>query len=366
MMKSNRIKTVLAIAVLVLAGFVGNAAAGKQLGTPSTAESSKTVKVFVMAGQSNIAGYAGNALLNYQATVPATKDFFAHLRDGAKWIVRDDVFVKFANRKGPLTIGYGANKNYTGIEYEFGHIMGEYLDEPVLLIKVWGGMLYREFRPPSAKLSKQQIEEELLVQQNRLKADNEKNNTDNTLPADAVIKAYGGSYRDIVSEVTNVFDNCDDLFPELKGRKLEVAGFVWFQGFSDQPAKRAAEYKKNLVYLIRDLRKDLNAPKMAFVIPMIGFNGSKEPEGGCLAVQNAQWAMNEMPEFKGNVKSFRTDVFVDKPAEAFFPKWKENFEEWQKIGSHFACHYYGSALWYTKIGHATGEAMIELLKDEQK
>ena len=101
---------------------------------------------------------------------------------------------------------------------------------------------------------------------------------------------------------------------------------------------------------------------MPFVIPMIGFNGSKEPTGGCLTVQNAQWAMNEVPEFKGNVKAFRTDVFVDKPAEALFPKWRENQEEWKKIGSHWACHYYGSALWYTKIGRAAGEAMIELLQ----
>jgi hypothetical protein len=34
--------------------------------------------------------------------------------------------------------------------------------------------------------------------------------------------------------------------------------------------------------------------------------------------------MNEVPEFKGNVKAIRTDVLVDKAAEELFPKWREN------------------------------------------
>ena len=336
-------------------------------GVPATAvraaEAAEAVKVFVMAGQSNIAGYGGNSLFDYQAAAPGTEAFFAHLRKDGKWIVRDDVLVKFADRKGPLTLGYGA-PGFTGIEYEFGYVMGEHLDEPVLLIKVWGGALYQEFRPPSALPPKERLEAELLAQRNRVKADNKKTNQNNPLPTmDDVVKSYGGSYRKILAEVENVFDNCETLFPEFKGMKLEIAGFVWFQGFSDQHPERASEYERNLTCLIRDLRKDLKAPKMPFVIPMIGFNGSKEPEGGCLTVQNAQWAMNDVPEFKGNVKAFRTDVFVDKPAEALFPKWRENYEEWKKIGSHWACHYYGSALWYTKIGHAAGETMIELLKD---
>ena len=337
---------------------------------PATAEETKPkvfkgpVKVFVMAGQSNIGGYAGNPLLEYQAKAPETKAFFAHLRDGDKWVVRDDVFVKFGDRRGPLTIGYGA-PGYTGIEYEFGYVLGQHLEEPVLIIKVWGGALYKEFRPPSAPLSKEQLEAQASDQAKRSQAENKQEQAKLSLPADAVIKEYGGSYRDILTEVANVFENRDALFPQLKGIPMEIAGFVWFQGFSDQHPDRAAEYERNLACLIRDLRKDLKAPTMPFVIPMIGFNGSKEPTGGCLTVQNAQWTMNAVPEFKGNVKAFRTDVFVDKPAEALFPKWRENPEEWKKIGSHWACHYYGSALWYTKIGHAAGDAMIELLQASQ-
>src|SRR5271166_6112889 len=51
----------------------------------------KTVKVFILAGQSNMEGKAPNALLEHQAKDPKTKDLFAHLRKDDKWIVRDDV-----------------------------------------------------------------------------------------------------------------------------------------------------------------------------------------------------------------------------------------------------------------------------------
>ena len=68
----------------------------------------RTVKVFILAGQSNMEGKAPNTLLDHQATDAKTRDLFAHLRKDDKWIVRDDVFIKFLDRKGPLTIGYGS------------------------------------------------------------------------------------------------------------------------------------------------------------------------------------------------------------------------------------------------------------------
>jgi len=79
----------------------------------------KTVKVFILAGQSNMEGKAPNALLEHQAKDPKTKHLFAHLRKDDQWIVRDDVFVKFLDRHGPLTIGFGS-PGRTGVELEFG------------------------------------------------------------------------------------------------------------------------------------------------------------------------------------------------------------------------------------------------------
>ncbi len=112
---------------------------------------------------------------------------------------------------------------------------------------------------------------------------------------------------------------------------------------------------------INDLRKDLKSPKLPVVIAAIGNNGSKEPAGGMLAVSSAQLSMNEVPEYKGNVKAFRTDVLVDKAAEELFPTWKDNIDAWNLVGSDRPYHYLGSAIWYTRIGHGMGEGMIELM-----
>ena len=146
------------------------------------AERDQPVKVFILAGQSNMEGKAENTLLDHQATDPKTTDFFAHLRDGDKWAVRDDVFIKFLGRKGPLTIGYGS-PGRTGAELEFGWMMGDHFEEPVLLIKAaWGGhSLYQKFRPPSAGYpSEEDLQKELEECSERVKA-NEREDTTATI-----------------------------------------------------------------------------------------------------------------------------------------------------------------------------------------
>jgi|GEM_PF-1935570 len=65
--------------------------------------------------------------------------------------------------------------------------------------------------------------------------------------------------------------------------------------------------------------------------------------------------------FKGNVKAFRTNLLADQAAEALYPTWSKDVERWQKTGGDRAYHYLGSAIWFTRIGHAMGAAMLELL-----
>jgi alpha-galactosidase len=340
------------------------------LGSPVGSQAADgTVRVFVLAGQSNMEGKARNTLLDIQAEAPETKDFFAHFRKDGKWIERDDVFIKFLDRKGPLTIGYGS-PGCTGAELEFGWMMGDRFDEPVLLIKAaWGGhSLYQLFRSPSAGYpSEEKLQKELDDAQNRVKANNEKNKKNDPLPTmEDIKKPYGSSYRYMMAEVKGVMDNYETMFPALKGKKLEVAGFFWYQGFNDQfgdlkdPSSPPNEYASNMKHFIKDVRKDLGVPNLPFVIAAIGTNGSKPAQGGGLAVQNAHMAMNDVPEFKGNVKAYRTDLLVDKKAEEMYPNWSKN-PDWVKTGSDRPYHYYGSAIWYTRIGHAAGESMLELL-----
>src|SRR6187431_1350737 len=68
----------------------------------------KTVKVFILAGQSNMEGKAKVSLLETQVKAEATRPYFAHFEKEGKWIERDDVWIKFLDRKGALTVGYGS------------------------------------------------------------------------------------------------------------------------------------------------------------------------------------------------------------------------------------------------------------------
>jgi alpha-galactosidase len=328
----------------------------------------KTVKVFILAGQSNMEGKAPNSLLEHQAKDPKTKHLFTHLRKDDKWIVRDDVFVKFLDRHGPLTIGFGS-PGRTGVELEFGTIMGDHFEEPVILAKAaWGGhSLYKNFRSPSAGFPAVEIlQKELDQMQANVKKANEKNKKNAPLPTmDDVKKQYGASYRNMMAEVKDVMENYAAMFPALKGkRKLQVTGFVWFQGWNDQYGAQD-EYASNMKHFINDVRKDLGKPKLPFVIAAMGQNGSKPATGAMLTIQKAQLAMNDVPEFKGNVKTIRTDVLVDKAAEELYPTWRQNQEQWNLVGGDFAYHYLGSAIWFNRIGKAMGEAMLGLMKTQK-
>ena len=139
-------------------------------------------------------------------------------------------------------------------------------------------------------------------------------------------KDYGSSYRNMMAELKSVMDCHATMFPELKDTKPELAGFVWFQGFNDIFGAQD-EYAFNMKHFIDDVRKALNAPKLPFVIGALGQNGSKPATGGMLTVREAQLSMNDVPEFKGNVKAFPVDVLVDKAAEQMFSDWQKHREK---------------------------------------
>ena len=337
------------------------------------------VRVFVLAGQSNMEGKAQNKLWDFQATDDKTKAFFAHMRKGDKWVVRDDVFIKFLGRHGKLTLGYGS-RGRTGCEFEFGLVMGEHFKEPVLLIKTaWGGRaIGKTFRPPSAGLpSKEALATELERRIKNTKNRNERRKKQaeargrpprlDAYPTMEELKAeFGRDYRAMIAEVRAVLDKPDKFFPSLKGKKLELSGFVWFQGWNDQYNGLEKEYASNLKHLIADVRKDLGVAKLPVVIGAMGQHGSKPVKGAMKTVQDAQLSMNSVPEFKGNVRTIRTDVLVDKAAEELYPGWRKHMSKWEKVGSDHPYHYLGSAIWFTRIGRGFAKTMLELLGESEK
>ena len=56
-------------------------------------------------------------------------------------------------------------------------------------------------------------------------------------------------------------------------------------------------------------------------------------------------------------------MMLDKDAERLMAQKPRDQEETKKFAADDAYHYYGSPIWYTRIGHAAGGAMLELLEN---
>ena len=92
----------------------------------------------------------------------------------------------------------------------------------------------------------------------------------------------------------------------------------------------------------------------------MGVDGAN-PNATVKKFKAAQGAVMDVAEFKGNVALVKTDVFWDTEAEAVFKKgWRENLDEWNKVGSDYGYHYYGSAITMLRMGRAFAEAVLDL------
>jgi len=309
-----------AVRILLAATLALMSAAASDAGQPGKSP----VKVFILAGQSNMEGQGviqadpkrneGKGSLEYLLKAPATADRFKHLagKDG-KWLARDDVWIWYLDRKGPLAVGYGAKETLIGPELQFGHVMGDFFDNQVLLIKLaWGGKsLAKDFRPPSSG------------------------------------GEVGPFYTEVVQKTKQVLAGLKAEFPDYDGGGYELAGFGWHQGWNDRVNQAYNdEYEKNMANFIRDIRKDLGAKNLPFVIAETGMSGREETHPRALSLMKAQAAVAQYPEFKGNVAFVETKDF-----------WRP--KEVSPSGQ--AYHWNNSAETYFLIGNAMGEAMKKLL-----
>jgi len=270
---------------------------------------------------------------------------FPHLVDDqGNWTVRNDVIYKgviSAVAQGPLTAGIQGNT--IGPELQFGHIMGYYYDEPVLLIKASIGnrSLGWDYLPPGS---------ERFTFEGRTYAGYKDTPASwvEGEPKQPVNWYAGKQYDDCVAAVHDVLDNFDELFPQYKDQGYEVAGFVWWQGHKDGNAAHASRYEQNLVRLIKCLRQEFNVPDAPFVLATIGFGGW-EMQGPHLTVANAQLAVSgekgKYPEFKGNVLTVETRGF-----------WRDVSVSPRNQGY----HYNRNAETYMLVGDALGRAMVKL------
>ena len=240
---------------------------------PAGAADKRPIKVFILAGQSNMQGHGRIAMgkdgdLDYAAK----QKQFAYLKKDGKWAERDDVryYHKLGRGgvvKGNFKPGQGGRADNIGPELAFGHVMGDYYDEPVLLIKTaWGGQaIAMTFRPPSSGLPKDDL---LQALHERAK----KKNPDLMLAQ--YKELFGSRYRQSLAEVRDTLANLKKHFSAYRGQGYEIAGFFWQQGWNDATRREfAAEYEANMTNFIKDMRKDLGNKKLPFVIATSGVGG---------------------------------------------------------------------------------------------
>lgn len=300
--------------------------------TASPAAAEGPLKVFVLAGQSNMQGHARVGTLAAMKLDPRLAPLHAELceDDGTPrtcervWI--SSIGCSPQERTGKLTAGFGAGERgeKIGPEFSFGVTVARLLDEPVLLIKTsWGGKsLHTDFRPPSA--GRYEFNESELEGFRKRGVDLEKARAEK----DA---ATGECYRLMIEHVRAVLADIPRVVPGYdRAGGYELAGFVWFQGWNDlvdggaypdrgKPGGYAA-YSEVLTHLIRDVRRDLDAPRLPFVIGVLGVGGPVEEYGPDekrhAAVhrnfRDAMAAPAAMPEFAGTVAAVRTEAFWDR------------------------------------------------------
>ena len=329
-------------------------------------DKTKPVKVFILAGQSNMEGKAKISVIEAQLQNPATRDLYKQLKDGDKWIERDDVWIRYHEHKGKLSVGYHNPKAKTiGPELGFGLVVGDHYAEQVLLIKsAWGGRsVFRDFRSPSAGLPAPEVIEKMLADAQKQAAKAKK-----PLPTmDDIKKPFGASYREMFEEINSTLANLKTYFPDYAGQGYELAGFIWFQGWNDMiNAGYTAEYAANMNHFIKDVRKDLKAPKLPFVIGEMGVDGLNA-SANVKKFKAAQAATLDVPEFRGNVALVKTDGFWDLEADTIFRKgWQKHLDEWNKVGSDYPYHYLGSPKTMLQIGRAFGNAILELRSEKKR
>lgn len=294
-------------------------------------KSSPKLRVFILAGQSNMEGYGkiedpendpGSLADVIENDV---KGEWSKIGESGNWKTLENVYLYFERNGGTIksnvTVGQGAFSDLIGPELMFAHQLDEYYEDPVLIIKTaWGGKsLAEDFRPPSAG------------------------------------GTTGSFYNAMIQKVKDVTQNIGTEFPEIGPSEYEISGFAWFQGWNDGASDDFLnEYESNLKHLVNDVRNDLNNPHLPFIITSSGQGGFEATNDSW--VQSMQNIVSVAQENVGcNDSKYGGRVgFVDtKP-----------FYQDRTVSPDNAIHHFNNnALTFLNIGKAMGDEMIQAIND---
>ena len=352
------------LSALTTSAFAADVQIPKHNGKP--ADMSKPVQVYIMMGQSNMTGMGTKDSLEKSVK---EKNKYQYLVDAdGKWTVRPDVrFVRITSdpKQGVthnewLGTTLGATTSpppgTIGVEYGIGHVIGNAVDAPVMLLKscVGNRALGWHLLPPGS--TRYEVGDKVYAAYREAPASWPKG----TEPPPFDIKEgiftpkgdkpagwYGGKeYDDDTRNAKKVLAELDKHYPGAKG--YEIAGFFWWQGEKDAGNPAWAErYETNLVQLIKSLRKDFNAPNAKFVLATMGEAVKGKTGNNTAKIMEAHLAVSDPakhPEFKGTVATVYTHDMAQ--------------------GGSGNGHYGGKAEVYMDVGEAMGQAMIGLLKNK--
>jgi len=310
------------------------------------ADISRPVQVYILLGQSNMLGFgkvAGDKPGTLEHAVKEKGKYPYLVDEQGNWTTRKDVRnvrVMGSGTKGMrvfnnewLTVKGGR----IGPEFGIGHYLGHAVDAPVMILKscIGNRSLGWDLLPPGSE--QYEYEGKIYAGYKESPLSWEKG----TKPEP--IGWYAGKqYDGDIARAKKVLEELDKYYPGAK--RYEVAGFFWWQGDKDRyKAAHASRYEQNLVRLIKQLRKEFNAPEAKFVCATLGQTekGAEGNEGMILDAMFAVSDADKYPEFKGDVATVYTHPLSQ--------------------GGASNGHYGGNAVTYMNVGEAMGQAMVKLL-----
>jgi hypothetical protein len=314
----------------------------------SASAEQKPLKVFILVGQSNMQGHAHVRTFEHIGMDPQTAPLLREMQneDGTPRVC-ENVWISYLSsggeKQGRLSAGFGADDEKIGPELTFGIFMQKTLNEPILIIKTaWGGKsLNTDFRPPSAgpyEFNESQLE------------NFRKQNKDLAEIKAAKAEATGHYYRLTIDHVKKVLSDIKQVYPDYDPQQgYKLAGFVWFQGWNDMVDRGTYphrdqpggydQYSEVMAHFIRDIRKDLSAPELPFVIGVIGVGGPVDKylpdqqryKGVHQNIRDAMAAPATLPEFNGNVAAVLTENFWDNQLTALKARESEINQQVKKL-----------------------------------
>ncbi|MDA1164836.1 MAG: sialate O-acetylesterase [Planctomycetota bacterium] len=322
------------------------------------ADMSKPVQVYILLGQSNMlgAGKIGPAEKPGSLThaVKEHQKYPYLVDDAGNWTERKDV-----RHVRVMGSGTGAMKVFNnewmtikgniGPEMGIGHHVGQVTDAPVMILKscIGNRSLGWDLLPPGSPSFEFQEKDKKTGE---LKTWHYAGYRESPLRWEKgtepePIGWYAGmQYDGDIANAKTVLAELDKYYPGAK--EYEIAGFFFWQGDKDRyNAGHAGRYEQNLVHLIKQLRKDFDAPSAKFVCATLGQTGkgAEGVEGQILEAQlSVDGKAGKYKEFKGNVATVYSHPLSQ--------------------GGASNSHYGGNAETYMNIGEAMGRAMVDLLE----